>query len=63
MYIKIPLNYSAASIIGFPKGSSAIATARQLKRTQRNFSSESFWARGYAVSRVGFAGETDYLPY
>ncbi len=40
-------------IIGFMKGKSAIAIAR-LGGKQRNFNSENFWARGYAVSTVGF---------
>ena len=43
-----------SSVIGFIKGKSAIAIARQFKGKQRNFSGESFWARGYAVSTVGF---------
>jgi hypothetical protein len=42
-----------ASVIGFLKGKSAIAIAR-LCGKQRNFAGEHFWARGYAVSRVGF---------
>ena len=54
MCIEIPPKYSEASIIGFLKGKSAIAIARQFKGKQRNFSGESFWARGYAVSTVGF---------
>jgi len=35
------------------KGKSAIAIAR-LGGKERNFSGEHFWARGYAVSTVGF---------
>ena len=54
MCIEIPPNYSVASVIGFLKGKSAIAIARQFKGKQRNFSGEAFWARGYAVSTVGF---------
>ena len=54
MCIEIPPKYSVASIIGFLKGKSAIAIARQFKGKTRNFSGESFWARGYAVSTVGF---------
>ncbi|MER3431839.1 MAG: IS200/IS605 family transposase, partial [Leptolyngbya sp. ERB_1_1] len=45
-------------IIGFLKGKSAIAIARQFKGKQRNFNGENFWARGYAVSTVGFELET-----
>jgi putative transposase len=48
---------SVASVIGFLKGKSAIAIAR-LSGKERNFSGEHFWARGYAVSTVGF-GKTD----
>jgi putative transposase len=41
-------------VIGFLKGKSAITIARQLGGKERNFTGEHFWARGYAVSRVGF---------
>ncbi len=54
MCIEIPPKYSVASVIGFLKGKSAIAIARQFGGRRRNFSGESFWARGYAVSTVGF---------
>ncbi len=54
MCIEIPPKYAVSSVIGFLKGKSAIAIARQFKGKQRNFSGESFWARGYAVSTVGF---------
>jgi putative transposase len=54
MCLEIPPKYSVASVIGFLKGKSAIAIARQFKGKTRNFSGESFWARGYAVSTVGF---------
>ena len=54
MCIEIPPKYSVASVIGFLKGKSAIAIARHFKGKTRNFSGESFWARGYAVSTVGF---------
>ena len=40
-------------MIGFLKGKSAIAMAR-LCGKERCFSDEHFWARGYAVSTVGF---------
>ena len=36
------------------KGKSAIAIARQFGGKERNFTGEHFWARGYAVSTVGF---------
>ena len=40
-----------ASVIGFLKGKSAIA---RLCGKERNFTGEHFWARGYAVSTIGF---------
>ena len=43
-----------ASIVGFLKGKSAIAIAREFAGKERNFTGEHFWARGYAVSTVGF---------
>jgi putative transposase len=45
-------------VVGFLKGKSAIAIARKFKGKQQNFSGESFWARGYAVSTVGLELET-----
>ena len=53
--------HAVASVIGFLKGKSAIAIAR-LQGKERNFTGESFWARGYAVSRVGF-NEEQILKY
>ncbi len=52
--ISIPPKYSVASVVGFLKGKSAIAIARRWGGKQRNFNGENFWARGYAVSTVGF---------
>jgi putative transposase len=57
MCIEIPPKHSVASVIGFIKGKSAIAIARQFRGKQRNFEGENFWARGYAVSTVGFEEE------
>ena len=54
MLIKIPPKYSVSEVIGYMKGKSAIAVARQFGGSQRNFNGERFWARGYAVSTVGF---------
>lgn len=54
MCIQIPPKYSVSSIIGFMKGKSAIAVVRQFLGKERNFTGEHFWARGYAVSTVGF---------
>jgi len=54
MCIKIPPKYSVASVVGFIKGKSAIVIARQFAGKQKNFTGQHFWARGYAVSTVGF---------
>jgi len=54
MLIRIPPKYSVAEVVGYLKGKSAISVARQFGGRRRNFNGESFWARGYAVSTVGF---------
>jgi len=54
MCISIPPKYAISEVIGYLKGKSAIAVARQFGGRQRNFSGENLWARGYAVSTVGF---------
>ena len=54
MCISIPPKYAVSEVIGYMKGKSAIAVARQFAGKQQNFSGENLWARGYAVSTVGF---------
>jgi putative transposase len=54
MLIQIPPKYAVSEVIGYLKGKSAIAVARQFSGRKKNFNGESFWARGYAVSTVGF---------
>jgi putative transposase len=44
---------AVASVIGFLKGKTTIAVAR-LCGKEPNFTREHLWARGYAVSIVGF---------
>jgi putative transposase len=53
MCISIPPKYAVASVVGYIKGKSAIAIARNFLNWKRNFSGENFWARGYFVSTVG----------
>ena len=53
MYIAIPPKHSVSEVIGFIKGKSAIAVARDMQGRVRNFTGQSFWARGYFVSTVG----------
>lgn len=54
MLIKIPPKLSVSGIVGYLKGKSAIAIARRFGGRKKNFNGECFWARGYAVSTVGF---------
>ena len=54
MCIEIPPKHAVASLIGFLKGKSAVAIARQFGGKWKNFTGEHFWARGYAVSTVGY---------
>ena len=58
MCIAIPPKHAVSSIVGFMKGKSAIAIARRFLGKERNYTGEHFWARGYAVSTVGFELET-----
>ncbi len=51
--IEIPPKCQVASIVGFLKGKSAIAIAREFGTKNRSANGEHFWARGYAVSTVG----------
>ena len=53
MLISIPPKYSVAQIVGFIKGKSAISIARIYLGRRKNFTGQSFWARGYHVSTVG----------
>ncbi len=62
MLIAIPPKQSVAEVVGYLKGKSAIAVARQFGGKQRNFNGERLWARGYAVSTVGF-NETEISGY
>jgi putative transposase len=52
--IAIPPKAAVASVIGSLKGKSAIAIARQLAGRDRHCAGAHCWARGYAVSTVGY---------
>ena len=54
MVISIPPKYAVSDVVGYLKGKAAIAVARQFGGRSRNFNGEKLWARGYAVSTVGF---------
>lgn len=58
MLIEIPPKYSVSQIVGFIKGKSAIAIARNFMGRRKNFTGQQFWARGYFVSTVGRDEET-----
>jgi putative transposase len=47
MCISIPPKYAVSEVIGYLKGKSAIAVARQFGNKKKNFNGENFWARGY----------------
>jgi putative transposase len=51
--VSIPPKYSVSQAVGFIKGKSAIAIARNYMGRRKNFTGQSFWARGYYVSTVG----------
>jgi putative transposase len=51
--IEIPPKHSVSEVVGFIKGKSAIAIARDVQGRASNFVGQSFWARGYFVSTVG----------
>ena len=53
MLVSIPPKYSVAQVVGYLKGKSAIHISRTFMGKTRNFTGESFWARGYFVSTVG----------
>ena len=48
-----PAKILGVEVVGFIKGKSAISIARNFLGQRRNFTGESFWARGYFVSTVG----------
>ena len=58
MCLEIPPKHAVASVIGFLKGKSALAIVRRVQEKDRNLVGEHFWARGYAVSTVGFELES-----
>jgi putative transposase len=53
MLISIPPKLSVAECVGFIKGKSAIHIARTYLGRPKNFTGQTFWARGYFVSTVG----------
>ena len=57
MCISIPPKFAVSNVVGFIKGKSAISVARNFRGCRRNFTGESFWARGYFVSTVGLDEE------
>src|SRR5438105_674384 len=46
--LEMPPKHAVASVLGFLKGKSASAIARQLSGRERHFTGEHCWARGYA---------------
>jgi putative transposase len=58
MLISIPPKYAVSQVVGYIKGISAIHIATTYADRQGNFTSQSFWARGYYVSIAGRDEET-----
>ena len=58
MLISIPPKYAVSQVVGYIKGKSAIHIARTYVGRQKNFTGQSFWARGYYVSTSGRDEET-----
>jgi putative transposase len=65
MLISIPPKFGVSEVVGFIKGKSAIHLARRYGERKRNFTGQSFWARGFFVSTVGRNEETvrDYIKH
>ena len=63
--ISIPPKYAVAQVVGFIKGKSAIHIASTYMGRRKNFTGQSFWARGYYVSTVGKDEETtkEYIKH
>ena len=53
MLIAIPPKHPVSQVVGYIKGKSAIHLARVYSERKRNFTGQSFWARGYFVSTLG----------
>jgi len=51
--ISIPPKYSVSQVVGFIKGKSVISIARRYMGRRKNFTGQSFRARGYYISTVG----------
>ena len=58
MCISIRPKHAVSNVVGYLKGKSAIAIARNFMGRKRNFTGKSFWARGYFVSTVGLDEDT-----
>lgn len=54
MLLSIPPKHSVSHIAGFLKGKSAIYIAHRFARKPGNATGQSFWARGYCASTVGY---------
>jgi len=53
MMVSIPPKYAVSQVVGYIKGKSAIHIDRRYMGREKNFTGQSFWARGYYVSTVG----------
>src|SRR5215471_1656668 len=53
MLLSIPPKYSVSGVVGFIKGKSAIAIARNFMDRAKNFVGQNFWARDTTCQRWG----------
>jgi putative transposase len=53
MMLSVPPKYAVSKVVGYIKGKSAIHLAWVYGERKRNFTGQSFWARGHFVSTVG----------
>ena len=53
MCIGIPPKHAVSEVVRYIRGKSAIAIVRDVQGRAKNFTGQSFWARGYFVSTVG----------
>ena len=56
--VSIPPKLSVSKVVGYMKGKSAIAIARDIFGFRQNFKGKGFWVCGYYVSTVGLDEET-----
>jgi len=57
MCVNIPPKFAVSNVVGYIKGKGTISIARNIMGRKRNFTEESFWARGFFASTIGLDEE------